>query len=161
MDYNELLNDFAAQFAIDGLEIDDGATALEIDGTAVRLLHDAEADALTLVADIGLPPPDADGAFDAMALKANYLFSGTGGAALIQNPETGAYAICRSLPLAGLDAAALGERVGAIVDQAENWRRTLDGVSFAESEQAAAAEESAPAEESFSPLAARGGFMQV
>ena len=160
MDYTELMNGFAAKFAVEGLDIRDGACALEIDGSSVAFLHDAEADSLTLVADIGTPPPDADGPFGSMLLRANYLFGGTGGATLCQNPETDAYALCRSFPLASLDPSALGDRVAALVDQAENWKRILDAGAEAEKEREGGEETEAASAEDFSTFSA-GGFMQV
>ena len=161
MDYNELMNGFAAKFAVEGLEIQDGACALEIDGTTVLFIHDLEADAVTLVADIGTPPPSADGPFGAMLLKANYLFGGTAGATLCQNPQTEAYAICRSLPLAALDADALGARVEALVNQAENWKGILSGSAAAEQENAPGDALPQPDAETPGGFMNLGGFMQV
>lgn len=155
MDYIELMNGFAAKFAVEGLEIQDGTAALEIDGTAVVFIYDMEAGSVTLVADIGTPPPSADGPFGSMLLKANYMFDGTAGATLCQNPETGAYAICRSLPLFGLDADSLGSRVETLVSQAENWRGILSGCAAAEQEIAEKGTVSSAGSE------VQGGFMNI
>ena len=159
MDYTEIMNGFAAKFAVEGLDIHDGACTLEIDGTKVVFLHDMAEDALALVAEIGAPP-DANGPFGSMMLKANFLFGGTAGATLCQNPETDAYAICRTFPLASLDPAILGERVEALVDQAENWRRILGGAAEAEKERETEPDApDAPAPD-FAGFPS-GGFMQV
>ena len=84
-------------------------------------------------AEIGLPPPDANGAFGAMMLKANFLLRATAGATLCQNPETGAYALVRPFPLAITDVESLCKGLESLVNQAENWRRVLAGIREAES----------------------------
>ena len=76
--------------------------------------------------------PDANGEFGAMMLKANFMLRATDGATLCQNPETGAYALVRQLPLALADAESLGAGIESLVNQAEEWRRTLAGIRYAE-----------------------------
>ena len=103
-----------------------------------------------VAAEIGQPPPSADGPFGGMMLKANYLYNGTGGAVICQNPETGAYAVMRSYPLA---RETFAQAIEALVNTAERWRDVLAGAGFAEDAKAAEASEDAP------PFP--GGFMQV
>jgi hypothetical protein len=81
----------------------DGTVVFEIDGMSVGFVHDPTEDVVMVVAEIGEQNPDADEACSSALLKANYLFAGTGGATLCRNPETGAFAIMRSWPLASLD----------------------------------------------------------
>ena len=100
MEFNELLAAFAAKYGVDGLDGADGVAELEVDGIRVEMLEDSQARSLIACAEIGLPPPDANGAFGAMMLKANFLLRATAGATLCQNPETGAYALVRPFPLA-------------------------------------------------------------
>ena len=92
MEFNELIAAFAAKYGIRGLDGADGAVELEVDGIRVELLDDPQARSLFACAEIGHPPPDANGAFGAMMLQANFLLRGTEGATLCQNPETHAYA---------------------------------------------------------------------
>lgn len=103
MEYNDLINGFAEKFAIAGLEIDDGATALEIDGIGIEIVHDQVENEIIAIAEIGVPPPDANGPFGSAMLKANYMFSGTDRAIICQNPETNAYCLMRAWPLPSLD----------------------------------------------------------
>jgi hypothetical protein len=156
MEYSELIQGFADRYGIAGLAAADGVATIEIDGLKVSLIHDDAADAVTIYGEVGFPPPDADGPFGGTMLKANHLFRGTGGAVLCQDPETGAYALFRVLPLVSLDLDALCAEIGKLVDQVENWKRLMEG--FLEAEEAAedAVEEAAE----FNSLPG-GGFMQV
>ena len=85
-----------------------------------------------VVAEIGYPPPSADGPFGGMMLKANYLYNGTGGAVICQNPETGAYAVMRSYPLARFDVETFAQAIEALVNTAGRWRDVLAGAGLAE-----------------------------
>ena len=138
MEFKELLAAFAAKFGIEGLGGADGVAELEVDGIRVEMLEDSQARSLVACAEIGLPPPDADGAFGAMMLKANFLLRATAGATLCQNPETGAYALVRPFPLALVDTESLCAGLESLVNQTENWRTALAGLRNAESARAEA-----------------------
>ena len=125
MEYKELIEAFAAKHGIGGLEVLDGAAALDIDEMRIAFLNDENAHALILLGEIGSPPPEASERFDALLMRANYLFRGSDGATFAQNPETNAYALMRSLPLALLDATILADAVQGFVNTLERWRRTL------------------------------------
>lgn len=133
MEFKELLAAFAAKYNIEGLDGAEGVAELEVDGIRVELLEDSQARSLVACAEIGLPPPDANGAFGAMMLRANFLLCATEGATLCENPETGAYAIVRQFPLAMTDAESLGAGIESLVNQTENWRKALAGLREAES----------------------------
>ena len=133
MEFKELLAAFAAKYGVDGLDGADGVAELEVDGIRVELLEDSQARSLIACAEIGLPPPDANGAFGAMMLKANFLLRATDGATLCQNPETGAYALVRPFPLALADGESLAAGLESLVNQTENWRTALAGLREAES----------------------------
>lgn len=132
MEFKELLAAFAAKYGIKELDGADGAAELDVDGFRVELLDDPQAQNLFACAEIGLPPPDAEGAFGALMLKANFLLRGTEGATLCQNPETAAYALVRPFPLALTDAESLGAGLESLVNQAENWRKVLASLRSAE-----------------------------
>ena len=132
MEFKELLAAFAAKYGIKELDGADGAAELDVDGFRVELLDDPQAQNLLACAEIGLPPPDAEGAFGALMLKANFLLRGTEGATLCQNPETDAYALVRPFPLVLTDAESLGAGLESLVNQAENWRKVLAGLRSAE-----------------------------
>ncbi len=138
MEFRELLAAFAAKYGVEGLDGADGVAELEVDGSRVALIEDPESRSLVACAEIGLPPPDANGAFGAMMLKANFLLRATAGATLCQNPETGAYALVRPFPLALVDVESLAAGLESLVNQTENWRTALAGLREAEAEQPAA-----------------------
>ena len=133
MEFKELLAAFAAKYSIEGLDGAEGAAEFEADGIRVELLEDPQARSLIACAEIGMPPPDANGAFGSMMLKANFLLSATDGATLCENPETGAYALVRPFPLALTDVESLCAGLESLVNQTENWRRALVGLREAES----------------------------
>ena len=153
MDYPELMRGFAAKYGVSDIDTANGAAALEIDGMTVGFIHAPESDEIMVVAEIGYPPPSADGPFGGMLLKANYLYNGTGGAVLCQHPETGAYAVMRSYPLARFDVETFAQATEALVDTAERWRDLLSGAGLAEDAKDAKDAEDAP------PFP--GGFLQV
>ena len=125
MEYDELIRAFAEKHGIDGMEILDGAAALDVDGMRIAFLHDESARALVLLGDIGAPPPEGESRFDAILMQANYLFRGSDGATFTQNPETKDYALVHSLPLALIDASSLADAVETFANTLERWRRVL------------------------------------
>ena len=153
MTYEKLLEEFGAKFGIDGLADEGGAAALVIDDTKVDLIHDADAGCVVIYAEIGYPPPEANGKFGEIMLKANHLYLGTNGGTLCQNPETDAYVLMRPVPLAPLEGA---DTFGAIMEdvllQVDNWRELLNGLRVAEVEEEAQTKEDG--------RLASGGFLQ-
>ena len=135
MDFRELIARFAAKYGIEGLDGADGVAELYVEGFRVELLDDPQTQSIFACAEIGLPPPDANGAFGAMMLQANFLLRGTEGATLCQNPETGAYALVRPFPLALTDVESLAAGLESLVNQTENWRKVFSGIRTAEAEQ--------------------------
>lgn len=165
MDYTELMNGLATSVGIEGMELKDGATALEIDGMTVGFIHDQASgdttdDGIMVVVEIGYPPPDADGPFGSVMLKANYLLGGTGGAVLCQNPDTDAYAVMRRYPLAAHDVASFSKALETLLSTAENWKEVLSGMREAEDAKSERDAEADDAEVPPSDFHA-GGFLQV
>ena len=140
MEFTELLAGFAAKFGVEGLDGVDGVAEFEVDGIRVELLDNPQTRSLIACAEIGKPPPDANGVFGSMMLKANFLLSATDGATLCQNPDTGAYSIVRPFQYATADVESLGEGLESLVNQTDNWRRVLAGIREAESAQSEARE---------------------
>ena len=132
MEFRELLAAFAAKYGVEGLDGADGVAELDVEGVRVELLDDQQTHSIVACAEIGHPPPDANGAFGAMMLQANFLLLATEGATLCQNPETGAYAIVRKFPLVLADVASFATGLESLVNQTENWRRALAGLRKAE-----------------------------
>ena len=77
MEFNELMQSFAAKFGMASIDINDDFAALEIDGMAFGFIHNPGKETLTLVADLGQAAIDANGEFGSMMLKANFLFEAT------------------------------------------------------------------------------------
>jgi len=123
MEYHELIESFATKHGMDGLEIIDGVAALDIDGMRIAFIDDESTRSIVLLGEIGAPPHGDGGRLGSLLMQANYLFRGTNGATFAQNPETGAYAIVRSLPLAPLDATALADALETFANTLERWRR--------------------------------------
>jgi len=140
VEFRELIAGFAAKYGIAGLDGADGVAELDVEGIRVELLDDPQTRSVFACAEIGHPPPDANGAFGAMMLQANFLLRGTEGATLCQNPETGTYAIVRPFPLALTDVASFAAGLESLVNQAENWRKALAGLREVESVQSTAPE---------------------
>ncbi len=132
MEFRELIAGFAAKYGIAGLDGADGVAELDVEGIRVELLDDPQTQSIFACAEIGLPPPDANGAFGSMMLKANFLMRATDGATLCQNPESDAYALVRPFPLALTDVESLAAGLESLVNQAENWRKVLAGLRTAE-----------------------------
>ena len=133
MSYEELVEKFAAKYGIDGLAADNGVAAMVIDGVKVELIRDEDAGCAVIYAEIGYPPPDANGRFGEMMLKANHLYLGTNGGTLCQNPETDAYVVMRPVPLAQLEGVeAMGAILEEILAQVERWQHILGGLREAE-----------------------------
>ena len=133
MSYEEMVEKFAAKYGIDGLAAENGVAAMIIDGAKVELISDEDAGCAVIYAEIGYPPPDANGRFGEMMLKANHLFLGTNGGTFCQNPETDAYVLMRPVPLAPLDGAeAMGAILEEILAQVERWQHILGGIREAE-----------------------------
>ena len=132
MEFKELIAGFAAKYGIEGLDGADGVAELYVEGFRVELLDDPQTQSIFACAEIGLPPPDANGAFGEMMLKANFLLRATEGATLCQNPESGAYALVRPFPQTLTDVESFAAGLESLVNQAENWRKALAGLREAE-----------------------------
>ena len=137
MEFDDLMKAFAAKYGVNDMEVENGAVAIDADGTRVELLDDAPARRVLVCAEIGSAPQKADPRLDAMMLQANFLLRGTDGATLCRNPETGACAIVQPLAFVEADAESLGAVVESLVTQAEHWRKVADGLGTAETERAA------------------------
>ena len=132
MEFKELIAAFAAKYGIEGLSGADGAAELAVDGIRVELLDDLQTRSIFACVEIGNPPPDADGAFGAIMLEANFLLRATEGTTLCRNPETHAYALLHSFPLSSTDVETLAAGLEALANHTESWRKALAGPRVAE-----------------------------
>jgi len=132
MEFDELMQSFAAKLGMESIAVENDMVALEIDGMAFGFFHSPASDTLTLVVDLGRQSVDADGAFGSMMLKANFLFEATKGATLFLNPENDAFGMQQMFRLSDLDADELSAEVEKLSNLAEEWRRVLAGCADAE-----------------------------
>ena len=108
-----------------GVEIEDagGAAAVEIDG-AVVILQDAGA-LLLLRAEVGELPEEGREALLAAAMRANFLYQGTGGSTLALAPDAGRLVIQKYNWLERLDPETAFAMLERFADTAAAWRRIL------------------------------------
>ena len=139
MDFPELISDFATRHGVEGLAVEDGAAAIDVDGIAV-LLASAGGELLAS-AEIGDPPPDGAAAFADLLLEANL----DSDAVFAKSKESGRYVLTRRIALAGLDGEAFDAVLEAFVNRAEAWRRLLADYRPAATAAAEAAEDTAVA----------------
>ena len=133
MQFEELINGFAGRFGIAEGQINDGAAVFDIDGMTVGFVNDETAATVMFVAEIGYPPPDANGKLGEVMLKSNYLYNGSNGAVLCMNPETSAYALMQTWALDPLDVETFAKNVESFINNAEKWKDVLLGMRTAES----------------------------
>ena len=148
MEFNELIEDFAARHSVENLVVVDGAASLDIDGIIVTIV--ASEEVLTLSAELGEQPVEGAAVFANLLLEANL----QPGAYFAKAPEQGPYLIVRRLSFPLIDGDAFDAELENFVNNAENWRRILaDFRPVAK----AAAERS----ETERPSFGSDGFMQV
>ena len=63
MEYRELIDAFAAKCGLEGSDAKDGVAVFDIDGMTVGFVNDETSATVMAVAEIGYPPPDANGKF--------------------------------------------------------------------------------------------------
>ena len=134
MEFNELMQSFAAKLGMESIAIEDDMAALQIDGMAFGFIHNPGKETLTLVADLGQAAIDANGEFGSMMLKANFLFEATKGSTIFQNPDNGSFGLQQWFRIVDLDVDRLSAEVETMANVAEEWKRLLAGCSAVESE---------------------------
>lgn len=155
MDLKEIADGLAAKFGIDGLAVEDGEVALQIDDLPI-LLAESNGSAIVITGFVGEPPADGGEAFANMMLEGTTSLMDTKPAALARNPETGVYMLMQRVAQAGLSLDAFSETLGDFVNLLETWRTMLEDFRPA----AAAAKTSADTQPNEKELV-MGGFMQV
>ena len=131
------------------------SVVLSIDGLEVEFREDADSRTVVLSAEVGEMPPDAEGVFAALALRAN--FSSLGRTALSLDAEAGELFATASLPLALADPDALSRAVEAFVNTAEEWSRYATAFLDVDDEAALAKAD----DEAASPLSGVPDFIRV
>ena len=155
MDIKELADGLAAKFNIDGLAVEDGELALEIDGMPILLAEDRIV-AIVMTGYVGEPPAEGGEAFANLMLEATMGFMDTKSLALARNSETGSYALVERIALDGLTVDAFSESLSEFVNKLEAWRKMLEDFRPL----AVAAKAASDAQPNAQDLALNG-FMQV
>ena len=70
MEFNELMNAFAAKCGLAGVEAEDGCVVLEFNDIPVAFMENDAFESLVLRAVIGAPPPETDGSLAKAMLRA-------------------------------------------------------------------------------------------
>ena len=133
MEYRKLIEGFAATCGVESLDAKDGVAVFDIDGMTVGFVNDETSATIMVVAELGYPPPDANGRLGEVMLKSNYLYNGSNGAVLCMNPETSAYALMQTWALDPLDVETFAKNVESFINNAEKWKDVLQGMRTAES----------------------------
>ena len=123
MEFKRLVESLAEKI---GIEITDegGASAVEVDGLTV-LLHEADDDLLLLHADLGEILADERDSLAVAALRANFLYQGTGGATLAINPRDGHLHIQKYNWLDRLDPDKALDTLSRFADTSLEWQKLL------------------------------------
>ena len=155
MDIKELADGLAAKFNIDGLAVEDGEVALEIDGMPILLSEDRDV-AIVMTGYVGDPPSEGGEAFANLMLEATMGFMDTKSLALARNPENGSYALVERVAQEGLTIDAFSEALAEFVNTLETWRKMLEDFRPMAATAKAASDAQPDAQE-----LALNGFMQV
>ena len=132
MEYRKLIEAFAATCGVESPDAKDGVAVFDIDGMTVGFVNDETSATIMVVAELGYPPPDANGRLGEVMLKSNYLYNGSNGAVLCMNPETSAYALMQTWALDPLDVETFAKNVESFINNAEKWKDVLQGMRKAE-----------------------------
>lgn len=125
-----------------GIEIEDagGAAAIEVNGVDV-ILQDAGKGLLFIHADLGEVAPDIRENILQVAMDANFLYQGTGGATLARNPRDGHLYLQRYNWLERLDVEQAMTAFEHLVDTVMAWQAILaDGAALSHDASSAASD---------------------
>lgn len=119
-----MLKPLAAACGVDRLEPDETHMVhLGQGGTALTIVGEPETRTVVIFSELGDLPLEGREAFYEVALKANWLFQGGAGASLAINPESGALALNRALPMDALDGESFVEVVRGFLAVLVRWRK--------------------------------------
>ena len=144
MELRELTSAFAAKMGIDGLTVEDGVCALEIDGIPLQLAEMPDGKALVATAVVGTPPPEKTEAFLELLLEANTETFGPQDRARGKIHDTGEVVLQWRIPTRDVELDGFCAELEAFVNQVEQWRLALENFRPA-AEEAAAREDEVPA----------------
>jgi len=132
MDFNELIESFAASLGIEGLEIEGGATAFEADDTLVSF-REANG-AVAIVARVCEMPEDAQGRIASLLLKANALMAAARSGAFVLDESLGEVSIACTVSPERLDVDGLSAKVEWLVDACHEWKGNIMAMAAVDDE---------------------------
>jgi len=123
MEFTRLIESLAEKL---GVEIADegGAAGVEVDGLTV-LMHQADDELILFHADIGEIPAEGRDALSWSAMRANFLYRGTGGSTLAVNPLNGHLHVQKYNWLERLDPDKAFDTLSRFADTALTWQKML------------------------------------
>ena len=127
MEFNDLMESFAAKCGLPGIDVKAGGVVLEFNGIDVAFMKNETFDTILLRAVIGEPPKETDEDLVKKMLYANHSLCNACGATLCQDPETKEYVAVMVIPLKVADADLLARAVGNLVATIAKWEDTLGG----------------------------------
>lgn len=160
MDFDEIIEQFAAAAGLEGFRADDdGVYRLLIDGMPVSACP-ADDGHIALFAPVGEPPPDAVAGRERLyrtLLESAHLGRGTASASFSIDAETGEIYLQRLESAAGLDCEGFKLLLENFVDVLAEWRRIVADFRPI----AAKVDEEAREDEKLSRNMGVDGFLQV
>lgn len=140
--FEQLMSDFGAALGIPDMRPDEfGCCCINVGDTAFHVLVSPEGDTVTAFAEIGELPDDVEADVLRQMLAANYFWTGTGGATLGVQPETGAVVLAQRLPLESVKVADLERLMKQFVEVAETGIPGVAGPASEEADDEAAGDE--------------------
>ena len=153
MEFDLLLERFGKDTGLGKLALDEAGTcSFLVDEMKVSLMHIAEGGHLLCFAEVGALSAEVGPAFLLAALKANYLFRGTGGATLAVSPDASTLFLNQSLLLESLAYNDFVQALSDFVATLAEWKKLLADYYPATSDAAAEGE---------TPPSSQFGFLKI
>ena len=123
MQLSEILEQFGKKIGLELALDENGLCRVSIDEMTISIQEIPEADVVALYADVGELPVEGREDFYAAALKANWMFSGTGGSTLAIDPQSDKVILNRCDSLASLDVEGFSSTLERFVNMLETWMK--------------------------------------
>ena len=140
MNFKDLITGFAAQLGLSDVNVDDDIVSISVDDFIVNIQNLIELNKIIVYAEIAERPPDDDGLLAEVLLQSNYMYRGTGGGTISQDPETKKYYFTRIDDLAVVTVESFVEQFEKLTNYLENWRKIIADYRPAARSTAAAAD---------------------
>ena len=146
MDLEQLIAAFDSAVGLEQAQAADGVWKFSADGHVFGVMADDSGENVFLFGEVAAPPPDREEAFRKAVLEANFFMRGTCGAVFSMNPESGAYTLMKSLPLASATVEDFLTFVEKFVNTLATWKDISNATQQAAAVDAPQEPPEAPAE---------------